>query len=229
MVPLDRARHLTKHLLLLIRSGRYREFARKVRERIYGETVHVGMRLDLVTFQRELALPEGVVVRPVRSGEVPRILDLTEPGLTRQEIHERVIRQQMLQAGIRTCYVAEEDAGNQCFLQWVIGSDQNELLGRRIRGWYPQLTPEEVLIEYAYTLPERRGTGIMPAVTSHLLERASKEGARSAVAYVPYWNTRSLEIHLRMGFSPYLLFREKRRFLARIQRQTPISRIPEDA
>ncbi len=228
MVPSDRARHLTRHLLLLIRSGRFREFARKVRERIYGETVHVGMRLDLVTFQKELTLPEGVAVRPVRSGEVPRILDFTEPRLTRQEIHERVIRQQMLQAGIRTCYVAEEGVGNQCFIQWVIGSDQNELLRRRIRGWYPQLTPEEVLVEYAYTLPERRGTGIMPAVTSHLLEEARRGGARSAVAYVPYWNKRSMEIHLRMGFHPYLLFLEKRRFLTRIQRQTPISRIPED-
>jgi GNAT superfamily N-acetyltransferase len=228
MIPIERFRHLARHLLHLIRSGRYREFTRKFGQRIYGETVLVGMRLDLLKFQREQVLPDQITVRPVRTGEVPRILDFGEPGLPRREIHERVIRHQMLAAGIRTCYIAEDAASIPCFVQWVIGADQNDLLKRRIRGWYPRLSPQEVLIEYAYTLAERRGAGIMPAVTSHLLDGAKRKGARSAVAFVPSWNGGSLRIHLRMGFSPYLLFREKRRFLSRSRSCTPISEIPAE-
>ncbi|MGB2958382.1 MAG: GNAT family N-acetyltransferase, partial [Bacteroidota bacterium] len=218
MIVLERHRHLARHILHLLRSGQYREFARKFRERFYDETVLVGMRLDLLTFQREQALPDQLTVRPVRSGEIPTILDLGEPGLSSEEIHDRVIRQQMLRAGIETCYVAEDEGRTPCFIQWVIGADQNDILKRRFRGWYPRLAPDEVLIEYAYTLPARRRARIMPAVTSYLLERAKREGARSAVAYVPYWNRRSLKIHLRLGFGPYLLFKEKRRFLVRSRR-----------
>jgi len=228
VIPVERYKHLLLNLLFLLRSGQYREVARKFRERIYDETVLVGRALDLMAFESKGAVPAQLTVRSVRSGEVPTILDLGEPGLTPEEVHDRIIRQQMLRAGIEKCYVAEDDETKPCFIQWVIGADQNDILERRIKGWYPRLGPDEVFIEYAYTHPARRGARIMPLVTSHLLERAKREGARRAVTFIPAGNRRSIRIHLGLGFVPHLLYREKRRFLVRFRKSTPISKIPED-
>lgn len=69
----------------------------------------------------------------------------------------------------------------------------------------------------------------MPAVTSHLLERAKREGAQRAVTFIPAWNRQSLRIHLQLGFTPRLLFQEKRRFLVRSRSFTPIAEIPGEA
>ena len=68
----------------------------------------------------------------------------------------------------------------------------------------------------------------MPAATSCILAEAREGGARTAITFIPAGNKGSLRIHLRMGFTPFLLHVEKRRLLVRICRKTPISALPED-
>jgi GNAT superfamily N-acetyltransferase len=220
--------YLIRTLLFLLRSGQFGEIGRRFRERIYDDTILVGMRLDLRSFQGETANPENLTIRPVRSGEVPGILDLQEGGITRKERHDRILRALMLRAGIQTCYVAEDPHGDPCFVQWLIWPDQNQKLERYFRGWYPRLSPDEVLIEYAYTAPDRRGRGIMPAATSRILVKAREGGARTGITFIPAGNRGSLRIHLRMGFTPFLLHVEKHRLLVRIQRKKPITVLPEE-
>ncbi|MCK5571538.1 MAG: GNAT family N-acetyltransferase, partial [Bacteroidetes bacterium] len=215
MISIARYRHLIRTLLFLLQSGQYGEIGRRFRERIYDDTSMVGMRLDLTSFEGDPANPENLTIRPVRSGEVPSILDFREWGITGAERHDRILRSLMLQEGIQTCYVAEDSRGDPCFIQWLIWPDQNQKLERYLGGWYPLLSPDEVLIEYAYTAPDRRGRGIMPAATSCILAEAREGGARTAITFIPAGNKGSLRIHLRMGFTPFLLHVEKRRLLVR--------------
>jgi RimJ/RimL family protein N-acetyltransferase len=72
-------------------------------------------------------------------------------------------------------------------------------------GGFPQLAPNEALLENAYTPANYRGLGIMSAAMALIAERAADFGARYVLTFVDEQNTPSLKGCERSGFHPHML------------------------
>jgi len=225
--PFRRPLHLLRSIALLVRTRQYSELAQRFRDRLFDDTSLIGLRLDPRGVPGPS--PEGapVRVRTASRSDLTRLLDLQDTSLERGERHERAMRLQMGQSGVRTCYVAEDQKGVPCFVQWLVLADQNDVLQEVFGGWYPPLREDEAMLEFAYTPPTRRGQGIMGAATPQILGIARDRGVRSVVTFIPTGNSRSLRIHLRMGFVPYVLHLERRRLGFLKRRFVPVSSLQD--
>jgi RimJ/RimL family protein N-acetyltransferase len=220
--------HLLRSTVLLVRTGQFRELGKKLLNRLSDEHSLVGLRIDL----QGLGPTAGggvITVRPAQHSDVTRVIDLKEPDLPRREQHDRIRRHRMLESGIQTCYVGAGPDGVPCFVQWLILPDQNSRLREVFGGWYPPLLDGEAMVECVYTHPSRRGQGVMSDATPQLLRIARDQGMHTVVTFVPTTNARSLYIHLRMGFVPYLLHLERRRLGVLRRTFLPVSSLREIA
>jgi RimJ/RimL family protein N-acetyltransferase len=208
---LRRPLHLLRSISLLVQTRQFGELGRRLRDRVIDNTSLIGLRLDSQSIAGVPAGGSPVRVRQASRSDLTSLLDLQDPTLDRRERHDRTMRLQMMDAEVQTCFVAEDQAGNPCFVQWLVFADQNEKLQEVFAGWYPPLEEGEAMIEFAYTPPSRRGQGIMTAATSQILTMARGQGIRTVVTFIPTVNSQSIRIHLRIGFVPYLLHLERRR------------------
>ena len=83
------------------------------------------------------------------------------------------------------------------------GNSQNPFI-RTLSG-FPNLEPDEALLENAFTPVAYRGHGIMSAAMALIAERAADIGARNVLTFVGDDNIGSLKGCQRAGFHPHLL------------------------
>src|SRR2546422_7194479 len=91
-----------------------------------------------------------------------------------------LFRSRILQSGLATCYVAIGPEGKPCYMQWLIPSSENDRVRTFFGNLYPQLGPDEVLLEGAYTPEAHRGQGIMASAMAQIAQQAAHSGARWA-------------------------------------------------
>lgn len=196
----------------LIRKGYFNVLLNEFKKRIYSRSVSFGLQKDLNNkFQAPSAKIE-IQVRPLRKDDVTELLDTT----TDPSINPRIIANQqgMVNANIPTCYVAVTADDKPCFMQWLIGYDDNQKIDEYSKGVFPALKKSEALMEGAYSNPAYRGLRIMPMAMALIAEKATTMNARWINTYVDITNIPSLKGCQRAGFSPYLL-RKDRWFLFR--------------
>lgn len=195
----------------MLNSSKRHILMEAVRHRWRSELQSFGLRRDLLVPFRapDAAIP--ITVRPIEERDIPRILGLDAPGVTAEGREERMTRQQMLDAGLATCYVAVTSEDEPCYMQWLIGSEQNEKVQAYFKGIFPRLGAGEALLEGAFTPEAFRGKGIMPCAMAQIAERAADAGigARWVVTFVTHGNIPSLKGCQRSGFVPYLTRQEK--------------------
>src|SRR5439155_471370 len=104
----------------------------------------------------------------------------TPPGLAADQVFARLGQQRILQSGLATCYVAIGPEGKPCYMQWLIPSSENDRVRTFFGNLYPQLGPDEVLLEGAYTPEAHRGQGIMASAMAQIAQQAAHSGARWA-------------------------------------------------
>jgi hypothetical protein len=168
-----------------------------------------GLRRDLhIPFTApQASIP--ITVRPLEERDIKSILDTEAPGISDDEREERKTRLQMLRAGIMTCYVAVNDEDTPCYMQWLIGPEQNDKIQAYFKGIFPRLEPGEALLEGAFTPEAYRGKRIMPCAMAQIAEKAVGLGARWVITFVTQDNIPSLKGCQRSGFVPYLTREEK--------------------
>jgi GNAT superfamily N-acetyltransferase len=127
---------------------------------------------------------------------------------------ELINRLQQVRANIPTCYVAVTIDNTPAYMQWLMGSEQNESIQMFFNKTFPILEPDEALLENALTLAEFRGKGLMSAAMARIAERGIEVGARWVITFVGEDNIASLKGCKRAGFYPYML-RAERWFLFR--------------
>lgn len=173
-----------------------------------------GLRRDLT--QPFSAPPAKIplTVRPLRESDVPSLLDVHLPGLNGQGIYDRMNRVEFVAAGIPTGYVAVTSDGRPCYMQFLIGPEENAGIQAHFQGLFPLLGPDEALLEHAFTLESFQGMGIMPSAMARIAEMAQGFGARWVVTFVAQGNIAALKGCQRAGFSPHLM-RHERWFLFR--------------
>jgi hypothetical protein len=188
---------LRRTLPLLIAKGETLNVARKLGGRIYSEKTWYLLRRDPGT--PFIAPPPRIPirVRPVEKSDYPSI------------IAEHPARLPALEAGLATCYVAETSDGDICYMQWLIDSDQNNLIMTNFRGMCPPLKNGEMMLEWAYTFKKYRGFGIMAPAMSAISEQGAARGATSLITFVEHDNIPSLKGCRSAGYRPYKIRRDR--------------------
>lgn len=182
----------------------------EARHRWKSELVSFGLRRDLtIPFQAPQAnIP--LTVRPIRDSDIPKILNPDAPSISDETREEIKTRLQMLEGGIAKGYVAATgDDDEPCYMQWLIGPDQNSKVQAYFHGLYPLLKGDEALLEGAYTPEAYRGQRIMPCAMAQLAEKGTDIGARWVITFVTHDNIASLKGCKRSGFAPYLTRRDR--------------------
>jgi hypothetical protein len=109
-------------------------------------------------------------------------------------------RIRMCNAGVEQLYVATDDDGEPIYAQWLIDVTNQKALHVVVPRLFPDLAPDETLVEGAYTFVRSRRTGAMADGMNQLLVEASARGARRCFTYVAAGNAPSLKGCARVGF-----------------------------
>ena len=205
-----RARDLSR---LVLTEGPAKAWS-AIRYRFYSDSVSLGLRRDLrQPFDKPKAkIP--ITVRPISANDDMSALD-PEPDLPPDEAMSRLGQRRLLGSGLRVCYVAIADDGKPCYMQWAIPAAENDRMRAVFGNLYPELKPDEALLEGAYTPTAYRGKGIMGAAMAQVAERAADFGARWVITFVDERNSASVKGCVRAGFAPYLRRHEKFRWFYR--------------
>jgi hypothetical protein len=173
---------------------------RGVARRLYSPASRsVVLRRDL---ERPLVAPRAKVpisVRAADDGDGPRISAL----LSELSGDDSSARKRFLDRRIGTCYVAVDERGDICYMQWLVGPEHNDLLASCTN--LPILDDREALLENAFTPVASRGRGIMAAAMAEIALRGEELGSRWALTVVMEDNLPSIKGCLKAGFEPYML------------------------
>lgn len=200
--------------LQLLRRGHYRPLLGRLRLRAWSDTVSVGLDYD-PRVPPALRLPQvPVVVRPIRPREIPAFIELPPAGAPRAEALTRTNARHWLESGLQTCYVGLID-DQPVYMQFLITADQNECLSKLFDGFFPPLSDDEALLEFAFTLKEHRVRPVMPTVLLRLIDLAAEQGVRRVIAYVQDGNANLMRFFLRLGFAPFCVRTDKWRLFQR--------------
>ncbi len=206
---MSRLNHLIHQIRFLLRNLQFGEVWEKLLRRAYSESVSYGLRRD-ITIPFEGPAPKiPIQVRPLQPADVPRLLDVNAPRISEETVKELIDRKSFVEKGVGTCYVAVDPKGNPCYMQWLIGANENESLAKIFNGGFPRLAPDEALLEDAFTPETYRGLGIMPAAMAQIAVKAKDIGARHVSTFVFHNNIPSLKGCKRAGFYPYLVRRDR--------------------
>lgn len=196
----------------LVRGGRIGTLVTKVRRYLYSDTHAFALRRDLhIPFE---APPARVplTVRQLRDSDVAELL---QHGPADEDALERASRARMLRAGLPGCHVGATEGDRPCYMQWLLGHEDNEQIQRYFGDAFPILNPDTALLEGAYTPVAHRGKGIMPAAMAQIAERADQLGARYVITFVAADNIPSLKGCERAGFQPHAVRTERVRLFRR--------------
>jgi hypothetical protein len=184
-----------------------------------------GLRRDLTVAITNPSAKIPISVRPLADSDLPILL----PDNQYLEHDERVQiawRRSFYKKVPEGCYVAvDERSGTPCYMQWLLGSSRNPLI--RKLGGFPDLEPDEALLENAFTPVAHRGLGIMSAAMALIAERAADIGARHVLTFVGDNNIASLRGCQRAAFYPHLLNKRVRLFYGMINSNT-FEKLPAD-
>lgn len=193
--------------LQLIRKGHFIVLFEEFKKRMYSQSFSIGLQRDLENeFQASPAKIE-IQVRPLSKEDVADLLGPT----ANTSINPRIIanQQSMVNANIPTCYVALTADNKPCYMQWLIGNEDNQIIENYFNGAFPSLNKQEALLEGAYNIPAYRGLRIMPMAMSLIAEKAAEINARWVNTFVDITNISSLKGCQRSGFKPYLMRKDR--------------------
>jgi len=188
---------------------------RSARQRLYSRKVSIGVRRDLSVASTVRPAKIPLFVRQLRPDDDLSLIDAL-PGLAHRNTDDRAAQRWFLNAGLPAPWVAiDERDGRVCFMTWVLAARDNARIRDLWGELFPELQPDEVLIEGIYSAESHRGLGVMPAATDQILERAVADmGVRYAIGIIDEENGASLKGAANTRFDPFVT-REERWFLLR--------------
>lgn len=200
--------------------------ARRLRKGLYHRFWRYGLRR---TLDQQIEPPKAKIplqVRPFQPGDEDALFGHRLTGTDPADALEIRYRMEHLAADIPTPYVAVDmTTGTPCYLQWLMGADQNDKIQAKLWG-FPRLAQDQALLENAYIPPAYRGQRIMPEAMYQIAERARDFNARYALTFVTGDNMASLKGCKRAGFDIYMVH-ERRDYVFGLFGHHVFSIIPE--
>ncbi len=191
-------------LVTLLRKGNLTTAADRIRRALHSDFIFLGLLRDLDVAFPAPSAPIELTIRPMRSDDLPLLLDSDAAGLSGEGRYQRLARRRLVEQEIPTCYVAATEDGTPCYMEWLVGPDENDRIQAVWGGFFPVLRPGEALLEGAFIPEAYRGRRIMPAAMARIAERAADLGARWVITFVDEGNIASLKGCERAGFALYL-------------------------
>lgn len=219
---MTRARSKLALLTGLLKSGKLASLATIMHRRVYSNGVSFCLRRDLAQPFEAPSAKIAIDVHPITEAEAATLFNGNVPGLSGEEINNRMARMGLFRSGIRQCYVATDQNGTPCYAQWLMTSEDNDRIQHFFQGLFPILAPDEALLEGAFTPASHRGLGIMGRAMALIAEKAKGLGARYVITFVGQNNISSLKGCQRSGFAPCLLRKTEWRFLRSRVRFVPL-------
>lgn len=202
-------------LTRLLRGGDIKGLARLARQQLWSRQDYFGLRRDLtIPFTPPEAKIPLLGVRPLRDDDLPDLLALDANG-TPVDPEGHKIQSGLVQARIATCFVAVTDNDRPCYMQWLIGPNENRKVQSYFKGLFAPIGPDEFLFEGAYVPLHFRGQRINSRAMALIAERGVELGARWAITFIGVENVPSIRGARGAGFEPYLLRLERWRFFRR--------------
>lgn len=135
-----------------------------------------------------------------------RVLDPSDldPADRREVEHRR----RLFESGLGTGFVALNDEGAPCYVQWAIPGSQAAGIDDFFRGIFPHLRPDDLLLEGAWAHPNARGQRIMGEAMSRIAEAGAEPHHRRAITFVAVDNEPSLRGCRSAGFTNYIVRHE---------------------
>lgn len=200
---LDKLQIAIKHMF----DGKFTLLFTKIAKRVYSRRLFYGLkRMSANPFQGRKAKIE-IKVRPLEERDIAPLLN-TE-GLAEGDVEQIKYQRDLINANLKTSYVAVDADDKPCYMQWLIQSSENEKVINQFKGLFPTLEPNEVLLEGAFMHPSYRGLGIMPDAMCQISEKAIELGAAEVITFVRVDNIASLKGCKSCGFNPYTLLKEQ--------------------
>ncbi len=199
---------------------------REIKRRMYSEDTFYGLRRDLLLPFDPPRAKIPIRIRPLEEDDVPKLLTRREIELHQTDAKDYLRRISLIRSGIPTCYVAATADDDPCYMQWLIGPQENEAILRHFRGGFPPLGPDEMLLEGAYTPMRYRGLGIMSCAMAHISEKGGELGARRLITFVSNDNDPALKGCKHAGFLPFTIRTAQWRTFKRRLNFVPLSPVP---
>lgn len=177
----------------------------EMRRRMNSRSSFFGLERDLTV---TLAMPEAklpIQVRRLAPEDIPYIFKKRTAERSGPEMKDVARRTLLIKARFSRCYVAAVPDDRPCYMQWLIGPDENRKVQAYFKGGFPWIGLDEILLEGAYTPPEYRGFGIMACAMFQIAEKGRQLGARRAITFVQRENSAALAGCRKAGFVPYLV------------------------
>ncbi len=175
-----------------------RGIAEVVRERAWSESRSFGLACDLRHLPPAFPTEIEVVMLPC----APRSFAGFAEELSRVsggdylEVEQRM---RFCQAGVEGLHVATDPEGRPIYAQWLVDSDNQSALHAATHGQFPNLTPDEALVEGAYTFLDFRQMRAFVEGGRQLLAKAAEHGASRCYTYISFGNVPSLRGAARVG------------------------------
>lgn len=173
-----------RRLWSLARKGDTRAALKSARKSLWSTEEANGFRRDL---SKPFNPPQASIelrIRPLEPRDLPYLLS---PAAGDKAV-QLVRQQRLVDARIPTCWVAVDDDDLPCYMQWVIGPESNDLMGRTFGTEFPPVADDEILLEGAFTPARYRSQRIGgEAVT--LIANTAHPTARWALTFI---STRSI-------------------------------------
>ncbi len=207
-------------LLWLVQSNQLSGLAALVRPLLHSDERGVGLRRGIEPPLEPRRPRYPLTVRPIDPQEQAAFTDPS--GVEGQGVLLRLKARQLFEAGLETCYVAVTEDNVPVYIQYLVLPDQNDKLAEVFGGQIPQLTEDEALLEFAFTLDQYRALGVMPYAFAELAAEARRRGADRLVTWVSESNPNMLRYLERIGFVPFSIRTERYRLFRRTIRFEPV-------
>ena len=213
----------THDAMSLLVRGHRQMLRRALGRRLRSETLAIGLHRDLDCPFVHPTAKIPLVIRPLRSDDDLSILNIDQPGLTSDVLFERLSHRRLISARLPTCWVAIAPDDKVCYMQWLVAPSDNDRIRAQWDDLFPQLGPDEALLEGAFTGEAYRGQGIMAHAMSRIAVAARDFGARWVHTFVGVTNTPSLKGCKKAGFVLFQQRSEVWRLLRRRVVFTPLA------
>jgi RimJ/RimL family protein N-acetyltransferase len=171
---------------------------------IYCKDIQIGMELNLDGYN-----PPQFTCKLKYNLKIASEADMNEAfGKIKTECKESreilLYMKWLYECGFRNWYIARTaDTNEVCFLMLVIRPEDNRLIERSFKTWFPRIKENEVIIEAAYAYDKYRGQGLTTSAHIDIINLCKAKGIKRNSLYIKRDNLPSFKTAEKIGYKKF--------------------------
>src|SRR5262245_32601855 len=125
-----------KAVIILLVSGKWNVVIKEIFRRFYSDETAYLLRRDLdVPIEISKARIQ-ILIRELQLKDLTFLFGESDEKLDEEGLKEKIRRKLLIHSDIQKCYVAVDESGSACYMQWLIGEGENKRLRRLYKGTF---------------------------------------------------------------------------------------------